>query len=154
MRKMRRHVILAAALAELEGVERLRQHFHGRLAVGWKFARICDIRRFPYNATAKAIGYDMKRRGWIAELSLKKPPKPPPSPPDGAWRDAKGHWHIPARAVGRSVRFYCPACKKEHIHGDDGQAITHRTSHCFLEESPLHSGKASKGYHLHIDGRI
>lgn len=141
MRELRRHEILAGILATTDGLDHLRHQFRERFAFGWTFARICESLRLPYVATAKAIGYDQGRRRWI---------KPPPPPPNGAWQDDEGYWHVPATSDGKSIRFNCPACKKEHLHGDDGEAETHRISHCFHKESPLHSSNAPKGYFLHI----
>lgn len=150
MREPSRHEVLAATIATPEGLEQLRQYFRARLHSGMAFAHICEIRRLPYIATAKAIGYDLKRRGWTAELPPKKLPKPPPVPPKGAWKDADGKWHVPVITDGKTVSFWCPACRKDHLHGDAGLPVQNNGVHCWNTESPLYG---PGNYYLHIAGR-
>jgi cytochrome c1 len=131
--------VLANIVGLPRGTQRLRATFQARLSAGETFSAICESLRLPYCGAAEAIGFDRAKGRFLV----------PPAPPAGAWKDFEGMWHVPANDDGKTIRFYCPACKKTHAHGSDGQAVTHRSSHCFAENSPIRAG-----YMLHISEGI
>lgn len=58
--------------------------------------------------------------------------------PEGAWNDDCGKMHIPVNRTGsrgNDLTYYCPACRKNHIHGigapPDLSRDHPRISHCF-----------------------
>ena len=61
---------------------------------------------------------------------------------------------IPALQVernrdGRTVSFFCPHCRRRHIHGAEGiedGSRPHRLAHCQRADSPF----AAFGYHLQL----
>ncbi len=55
-------------------------------------------------------------------------------------------------ADGRTVRFKCPHCRRNHTHGIEGVSDgtrTHRVAHCWRAGSPF----MAAGYHLQLAPR-